>query len=748
MSVVASPPPILQFFNNAGQPNVGGSILTQVGGVNAATYQDSAGAVPLPNPIPLNSRGEISNASGLSCQLFLTPNTAYTFTIFDANGNQVGQASYVNGVQVSITQASVAQLLNPQTAAEAAVAITPSSLVYPPGNAFRYNVDPTGTADSTTAMQQFINASWAGLTYGSPWPGSGQANMVATLPPARVKTSGYLLVPCNITLTGAAHPGGNTESHTRIILNSTGVTPGRTWSALATIPNGGHVVPTVSNGYYYTANAGNPAGVTGATQPSWPTTIGNTVVDGTVTWTCTAAVTAGDNRNTPMLKFSRAVSPSTYPSGGSLADANLNTTIQNLEFWSVTPGSTFAAPLSGASNIFGDYPLGAAIYVDVTSTDCRVVSCVFQNLPCAFRVNAVNSAVSSQGDGFAYNGSANWWFEECEFDAGGAHVYCTNSNLDLVFRNCSFYGGVHKYVGCTGRVVYENCRFYGNAYIDATDTGNNFSLFRVNGGPFDLCTAYDSISVYGANILDIKGLTMQSASGTSAIVANTCNGGSISLNSINDAGYNAGAGSSILNYIAAIKLIDCFNVLVAANNVTTTDAASYGGFGILTGVNVRNSIGNLVTGNAVSGSYSGAVLNGQYRYINLSTGDYRGQNYENRSSGPMLFSGPTAVGRYTLTYSASITPNFGLGAQEFDITATNGTAFTINNPIGYGVDSQELIIIIRNTSGGALGTITWGTIYKMLAFTSPVNGSSATIRFRFDGTNWVQTMPQTVNVPN
>lgn len=95
--VIACPPPILQFFNNAGEPNSNGSVLTQVGGVNAATYQDSAGNTPLPNPIPLNSRGEISNDAGQSCQLFLQAGVVYTFTWFDANGNQINQATYVSG---------------------------------------------------------------------------------------------------------------------------------------------------------------------------------------------------------------------------------------------------------------------------------------------------------------------------------------------------------------------------------------------------------------------------------------------------------------------------------------------------------------------------------------------------------------------------------------------------------------------------------------------------------------------------
>ncbi|WP_124570175.1 hypothetical protein [Burkholderia sp. Bp8984] len=93
--VFLAPTPILAFLNNAGQPNAGGSVLTQVGGVNYPTYQDAAGTTPLPNPIPLNSRGEISNSSGISSQLFLAAGVTYVFTLYDANGNQINQATWV-----------------------------------------------------------------------------------------------------------------------------------------------------------------------------------------------------------------------------------------------------------------------------------------------------------------------------------------------------------------------------------------------------------------------------------------------------------------------------------------------------------------------------------------------------------------------------------------------------------------------------------------------------------------------------
>ena len=91
-TVLLSPSPIIQFFNNSGQPNAGGSLLTQVGGVNYPTYQDSAGTIPLPNPIPLNARGEVSNSSGTSVPLYLAP-VNYVFTLYDLNGNQIWQVT-------------------------------------------------------------------------------------------------------------------------------------------------------------------------------------------------------------------------------------------------------------------------------------------------------------------------------------------------------------------------------------------------------------------------------------------------------------------------------------------------------------------------------------------------------------------------------------------------------------------------------------------------------------------------------
>lgn len=98
-TLVPCPAPILRFTDNAGNPAVGGTVLTQVGGVNYPTYQDVNGNTALPNPIPLNSRGEVSTAAGASAQCFLEPGVAYTFTLYDAAGNQLWQANYVAGTE-------------------------------------------------------------------------------------------------------------------------------------------------------------------------------------------------------------------------------------------------------------------------------------------------------------------------------------------------------------------------------------------------------------------------------------------------------------------------------------------------------------------------------------------------------------------------------------------------------------------------------------------------------------------------
>lgn len=58
------------------------------------------------------------------------------------------------------------------------------------------------------------------------------------------------------------------------------------WAATTAKVVGNSVRPTTSNGLKYICTT---AGATGSSEPTWPTTIGGTVTDGTVTWTCAGA---------------------------------------------------------------------------------------------------------------------------------------------------------------------------------------------------------------------------------------------------------------------------------------------------------------------------------------------------------------------------------------------------------------------------------------------------------------------------
>jgi hypothetical protein len=60
-----------------------------------------------------------------------------------------------------------------------------------------------------------------------------------------------------------------------------GYTPYDIWAASTLYVVSSYRIPVVNNGYYYVVTTG---GVSGTNEPTWPTTSGQTVVDGGVTW--------------------------------------------------------------------------------------------------------------------------------------------------------------------------------------------------------------------------------------------------------------------------------------------------------------------------------------------------------------------------------------------------------------------------------------------------------------------------------
>jgi hypothetical protein len=92
----------------------------------------------------------------------------------------------------------------------------------------------------------------------------------------------------------------------------------------------------------------------------------------------------------------------------------------------------------------------------------------------------------------------------------------------------------------------------------------------------------------------------------------------------------------------------------------------------------------------------------------------------------------------TQPYSASIGPDASTSVIK-TVTVTNAVAFTIQNPTNASPGRQFSFVIV-NSSGGAMGTITWGSKYQLSqAFVNPSNGARVSISFFYDGTNWIET---------
>lgn len=89
-----------------------------------------------------------------------------------------------------------------------------------------------------------------------------------------------------------------------------------------------------------------------------------------------------------------------------------------------------------------------------------------------------------------------------------------------------------------------------------------------------------------------------------------------------------------------------------------------------------------------------------------------------------------------------------LGDFHF-ITGTAG-AFTINNPTNDDAGTKDQTIQIKNSTGGALGAVTWSSKYKLAAWVNPATGFSRSITFRRDSnnTNWYEIGRTPADVPN
>lgn len=150
---------------------------------------------------------------------------------------------------------------------------------------------------------------------------------------ARVTTDSVTQLYCAVNLAG----GQSTIVVQAYDSDGAVITSSGTWAATTVYALKARVQPTVKNGFWYRVTAN---GTTAGTEPTWPTTIGGTVVDSGVTWTC-----EGGAPVTSTIQAAMAYT-STYGGAWRVADKteawiNVNPTVAAV-FVGVTGGTTAA----------------------------------------------------------------------------------------------------------------------------------------------------------------------------------------------------------------------------------------------------------------------------------------------------------------------------------------------------------------------------------------------------------------------
>lgn len=162
--------------------------------------------------------------------------------------------------------------------------------------------------------------------------------------------------------------------------------------------------------------------------------------------------------------------------------------------------------------------------------------------------------------------------------------------------------------------------------------------------------------------------------------------------------------------------------------------------GTTTGASVRRILGLSSDDNVYIGDIdTGAPLHAK-------SGSFEGLTVTGSTTTTTLTGVVASYKRATVTYSASMTPDAATAATQV-ITVTDANAMTINAPSN-ATTGRRLTFLVRNTSGGAMGAITWNAIFKLASFTNPATANSRSITFEYDGTNWVETGRTTADVPN
>lgn len=199
---------------------------------------------------------------------------------------------------------------------------------------------------------------------------------------------------------------------------------------------------------------------------------------------------------------------------------------------------------------------------------------------------------------------------------------------------------------------------------------------------------------------------------------------------------------------SGIYLIGTQGTFVQGNHVYD---ASQGSAGTYNGINLSSSgtfgteedIGSTLIGNKSFGATQRAGLGIDSGAPVPSSFVIHGNDLGAGTTATYSYKGVPYLGDTVARASVAVAANVAVQAAGhlrtvLVITGTDATNMTIDTPTDARTD-KELLITIRNNSGGSLGTCTFAAGYKTTgSWTQPANAKSRSILFVYDGTAWIE----------
>jgi len=205
-----------------------------------------------------------------------------------------------------------------------------------------------------------------------------------------------------------------------------------------------------------------------------------------------------------------------------------------------------------------------------------------------------------------------------------------------------------------------------------------------------------------------------------------------------------------------IEIIGTKRTVVRGNNIVDCSASSAGTYD---GINIRSAgsfgteedVGTIVIGNHSTGSNQRTGLAVDSTAPAPSALTIRGNNLGTGAVGAMTYLGVIASGDDVAYFALAQAANIAITAIGYvksfcAITLTTNAAHQLDNP-SEARTGKELVITIRNNSGGAAGALTFDTAYLTTgSWTQPANSKSRSIGFVYNGTKWQETFRSAADV--